>query len=196
MFHWAMQNATTALCWKHSFIKSFWEISNLKIKWSTIWPFQQFSERPRWIVWSCSFSLREVSIVKKREQETDSEKEMNSERYKSQCQKIRISTLTKCFIICLISFSNNLDAQTVKGNTALHYCSLHNKTECLKLLLKAKANTLISEKTCFSFCLFIHQLLYNVFHSITNIMQFPCLRKNVHSTIMSRIFSKNKADCK
>uniref|UniRef100_A0A8C1JQN0 Arf-GAP with SH3 domain, ANK repeat and PH domain-containing protein 3 n=1 Tax=Cyprinus carpio TaxID=7962 RepID=A0A8C1JQN0_CYPCA len=36
---------------------------------------------------------------------------------------------------------NNLDAQTVKGNTALHYCCQHNKTECLKLLLRAKANT-------------------------------------------------------
>ncbi|XP_058646548.1 arf-GAP with SH3 domain, ANK repeat and PH domain-containing protein 1 isoform X2 [Onychostoma macrolepis] len=36
---------------------------------------------------------------------------------------------------------NNLDAQTVKGNTALHYCCQHNKTECLKLLLRAKANS-------------------------------------------------------
>ncbi|XP_051531183.1 arf-GAP with SH3 domain, ANK repeat and PH domain-containing protein 2-like isoform X4 [Myxocyprinus asiaticus] len=36
---------------------------------------------------------------------------------------------------------NNLDAQTAKGNTALHYCCQHNKTECLKLLLRAKANT-------------------------------------------------------
>uniref|UniRef100_A0A672T2R5 Arf-GAP with SH3 domain, ANK repeat and PH domain-containing protein 1-like n=1 Tax=Sinocyclocheilus grahami TaxID=75366 RepID=A0A672T2R5_SINGR len=36
---------------------------------------------------------------------------------------------------------NNLDGQTVKGNSALHYCCQHNKTECLKLLLRAKANT-------------------------------------------------------
>nr|XP_021335526.1 arf-GAP with SH3 domain, ANK repeat and PH domain-containing protein 2 isoform X5 [Danio rerio] len=36
---------------------------------------------------------------------------------------------------------NNLDVQTMKGNTALHYCCQHNKTECLKLLLRAKANT-------------------------------------------------------
>lgn len=41
--------------------------------------------------------------------------------------------------------SNNLDAQTVRKNTALLYCCLHNKTECLKLLLRAKANTHISE---------------------------------------------------
>uniref|UniRef100_A0AAY4DT84 Un-named sa1614 n=1 Tax=Denticeps clupeoides TaxID=299321 RepID=A0AAY4DT84_9TELE len=39
----------------------------------------------------------------------------------------------------------NLDVQTIRGNTALHYCCLHNKTECLKLLLRAKANTHISE---------------------------------------------------
>ncbi|KAK2874203.1 hypothetical protein Q8A67_021356 [Cirrhinus molitorella] len=36
---------------------------------------------------------------------------------------------------------NNVDAQTMKGNTAVHYCCQHNKTECLKLLLRAKANT-------------------------------------------------------
>lgn len=45
----------------------------------------------------------------------------------------------------VFSFSNNLDVQTMKGNTALHYCCQHNKTECLKLLLRAKANTHISE---------------------------------------------------
>lgn len=50
------------------------------------------------------------------------------------------------FFLCLfIWFSKNLDAQTVKGNTALHYCCLHNKTECLKLLLRAKANAHISK---------------------------------------------------
>ncbi|TSK16232.1 Arf-GAP with SH3 domain, ANK repeat and PH domain-containing protein 2 [Bagarius yarrelli] len=46
----------------------------------------------------------------------------------------------------LVHNCNNLDAQTVKGNTALHYCCLHNKTECLKLLLKAKANTNIKNE--------------------------------------------------
>ncbi|KAJ8289480.1 hypothetical protein GJAV_G00001770 [Gymnothorax javanicus] len=35
--------------------------------------------------------------------------------------------------------SGCLEKKTVEGNTALHYCSLHNKTECLKLLLKGKA---------------------------------------------------------
>ncbi|XP_058229072.1 arf-GAP with SH3 domain, ANK repeat and PH domain-containing protein 2 isoform X2 [Hemibagrus wyckioides] len=46
----------------------------------------------------------------------------------------------------LVHNCNNLDAQTVRGNTALHYCCLHNKTECLKLLLKAKANTHIKNE--------------------------------------------------
>ncbi|XP_062842347.1 arf-GAP with SH3 domain, ANK repeat and PH domain-containing protein 2 [Trichomycterus rosablanca] len=46
----------------------------------------------------------------------------------------------------LVHNSNNMDAQTVKGNTALHYCCLHNKTECLKLLLRAKANAHIKNE--------------------------------------------------
>uniref|UniRef100_A0A8C2J3D5 Un-named sa1614 n=1 Tax=Cyprinus carpio TaxID=7962 RepID=A0A8C2J3D5_CYPCA len=52
---------------------------------------------------------------------------------------------SKLPLLLVSCFSNNLDAQTVKGNTALHYCCQHNKTECLKLLLRAKANTHISE---------------------------------------------------
>ncbi|KAG7465980.1 hypothetical protein MATL_G00159960 [Megalops atlanticus] len=35
--------------------------------------------------------------------------------------------------------SGCLEKKTSEGNTALHYSSLHNKTECLKLLLKGKA---------------------------------------------------------
>ncbi|KAJ8259193.1 hypothetical protein COCON_G00182050 [Conger conger] len=41
----------------------------------------------------------------------------------------------------LVHNCNHLDAQTVRVNTPLHYCCLHNRTECLKLLLRAKANT-------------------------------------------------------
>ncbi|XP_078093016.1 arf-GAP with SH3 domain, ANK repeat and PH domain-containing protein 1 isoform X3 [Mustelus asterias] len=37
----------------------------------------------------------------------------------------------------------NLSKKTMKGNTAVHYSCLFNKTECLKLLLRAKANTTI-----------------------------------------------------
>lgn len=35
-------------------------------------------------------------------------------------------------------FSGNLDKQTALGNTVLHYCSMYNKPECLKLLLRGK----------------------------------------------------------
>ncbi|XP_069477736.1 arf-GAP with SH3 domain, ANK repeat and PH domain-containing protein 1 isoform X4 [Ambystoma mexicanum] len=38
----------------------------------------------------------------------------------------------------LVQNCGNLDKQTGKGNTALHYCSRYNKTECLKLLLRGK----------------------------------------------------------
>ncbi|NWI62013.1 ASAP1 protein, partial [Todus mexicanus] len=44
----------------------------------------------------------------------------------------------------LIQNSGSLAKQTVKGNTPLHYSCSHNKPECVKLLLKAKANITIS----------------------------------------------------
>ncbi|XP_029468224.1 arf-GAP with SH3 domain, ANK repeat and PH domain-containing protein 1-like isoform X2 [Rhinatrema bivittatum] len=40
----------------------------------------------------------------------------------------------------LVHNSGTLVKQTVKGNTGLHYCSFYNKTECMKLLLRAKVN--------------------------------------------------------
>ncbi|TRY91496.1 hypothetical protein DNTS_029473 [Danionella cerebrum] len=40
-----------------------------------------------------------------------------------------------------VLLADRTSLHTLKGNTALHYCCLHNKTECLKLLLRAKANT-------------------------------------------------------
>ncbi|XP_061582962.1 arf-GAP with SH3 domain, ANK repeat and PH domain-containing protein 2 isoform X2 [Cololabis saira] len=36
---------------------------------------------------------------------------------------------------------SNVDVQTAAGNTALHYSCLHNKSDCVKLLLRARANT-------------------------------------------------------
>lgn len=39
----------------------------------------------------------------------------------------------------------NLDKQTVKGSTALHYCCLTDNSECLKLLLRGKASIDIGE---------------------------------------------------
>ncbi|XP_024916272.1 arf-GAP with SH3 domain, ANK repeat and PH domain-containing protein 2 [Cynoglossus semilaevis] len=35
---------------------------------------------------------------------------------------------------------SDVDAQTSSGNTALHYSCQHNKTDCVKLLLRARAN--------------------------------------------------------
>lgn len=37
--------------------------------------------------------------------------------------------------------SSNLDTQTTRGSTALHYCSLTDNSECLKLLLRGRAST-------------------------------------------------------
>ncbi|KAF6323094.1 ArfGAP with SH3 domain, ankyrin repeat and PH domain 1 [Rhinolophus ferrumequinum] len=38
----------------------------------------------------------------------------------------------------LVQNCGNLDKQTAVGNTALHYCSMYDKPECLKLLLRSK----------------------------------------------------------
>uniref|UniRef100_A0A670XTN9 ArfGAP with SH3 domain, ankyrin repeat and PH domain 2 n=1 Tax=Pseudonaja textilis TaxID=8673 RepID=A0A670XTN9_PSETE len=46
----------------------------------------------------------------------------------------------------LVQNSGSLLKQTSKGNTPLHYCSLHNKPECIKLLLRAKANITITNE--------------------------------------------------
>ncbi|XP_042636845.1 arf-GAP with SH3 domain, ANK repeat and PH domain-containing protein 1 [Orycteropus afer afer] len=38
----------------------------------------------------------------------------------------------------LVQNCGNLDKQTALGNTVLHYCSMHGKPECLKLILRGK----------------------------------------------------------
>ncbi|KAM6455646.1 arf-GAP with SH3 domain, ANK repeat and PH domain-containing protein 1 isoform 3-T3 [Liasis olivaceus] len=38
----------------------------------------------------------------------------------------------------LVQNCGNLDKQTALGNTVVHYCSIYNKPECLKLVLKGK----------------------------------------------------------
>ncbi|XP_075881231.1 arf-GAP with SH3 domain, ANK repeat and PH domain-containing protein 1 [Nelusetta ayraudi] len=40
----------------------------------------------------------------------------------------------------------NVDMQTCSGNTALHYSCLHNKSDCVRLLLRARANTQIKNE--------------------------------------------------
>ncbi|KAI4878465.1 hypothetical protein NFI96_021774 [Prochilodus magdalenae] len=42
--------------------------------------------------------------------------------------------------------SGNLDKQTSKGSTALHYCCLTDSSECLKLLLRGKASVTITNE--------------------------------------------------
>ncbi|XP_067402982.1 arf-GAP with SH3 domain, ANK repeat and PH domain-containing protein 2-like [Emydura macquarii macquarii] len=46
----------------------------------------------------------------------------------------------------LVQNSGSLMKQTAKGNTPLHYCCLHNKPECIKLLLRAKASIAITNE--------------------------------------------------
>lgn len=53
----------------------------------------------------------------------------------------------KCNNLYVISCSLNLDKQTVKGSTALHYCCLTDNSECLKLLLRGKASIDIGKGT-------------------------------------------------
>ncbi|KAK2884162.1 hypothetical protein Q8A67_017799 [Cirrhinus molitorella] len=44
----------------------------------------------------------------------------------------------------LVQNSSNLDKQTAKGSTALHYCCLTDNSECMKLLLRGKASVTIT----------------------------------------------------
>ncbi|XP_041043949.1 arf-GAP with SH3 domain, ANK repeat and PH domain-containing protein 2a [Carcharodon carcharias] len=46
----------------------------------------------------------------------------------------------------LVQNSGNLDKQTTKGSTALHYCCLNDNVECLKLLLRGKASIEIANE--------------------------------------------------
>lgn len=46
----------------------------------------------------------------------------------------------------LVENASNLDAATVDGHTAVHYCALYNQPECLKLLLRSGANVSVETK--------------------------------------------------
>uniref|UniRef100_A0A672PVE8 Arf-GAP with SH3 domain, ANK repeat and PH domain-containing protein 1-like n=1 Tax=Sinocyclocheilus grahami TaxID=75366 RepID=A0A672PVE8_SINGR len=53
---------------------------------------------------------------------------------------VRISEKTSLALVDFLAQNCGcLEKKTAEGNTALHYCALYNKPECLKLLLKAKA---------------------------------------------------------
>ncbi|KAJ8389188.1 hypothetical protein AAFF_G00122080 [Aldrovandia affinis] len=47
----------------------------------------------------------------------------------------------------LVQNSGNLDKQTERGNTALHYCCLYEKHECVKLLLRGKPATDVANQS-------------------------------------------------
>ncbi|KAJ8011390.1 hypothetical protein DPEC_G00057690 [Dallia pectoralis] len=47
----------------------------------------------------------------------------------------------------LVQNSGNLDRQTDNGNTALHYCCLYERPECLKLLLRGKPDIHLANHT-------------------------------------------------
>ena len=46
----------------------------------------------------------------------------------------------------LVQNSRSLDAQNKDGNTPLHYCVMQNKVECMRLLLRSKADPGIENK--------------------------------------------------
>ncbi|XP_057199971.1 arf-GAP with SH3 domain, ANK repeat and PH domain-containing protein 2a isoform X4 [Triplophysa rosa] len=54
---------------------------------------------------------------------------------------VRLVDRTSLHIVDFLTQNSlNLDKQTVKGSTALHYCCLTDNSECLKLLLRGKAS--------------------------------------------------------
>lgn len=57
--------------------------------------------------------------------------------------------------------SLNLDKQTVKGSTALHYCCLTDNSECLKLLLRGKATIEIGEELHYYFFFSLSQVAFS-----------------------------------
>ncbi|MBN3310299.1 arf-GAP with SH3 domain, ANK repeat and PH domain-containing protein 2a [Amia ocellicauda] len=61
---------------------------------------------------------------------------------------VRLVDRTSLHIVdFLTQNSGNLDKQTTKGSTALHYCCLTDNVECLKLLLRGKASIDIANES-------------------------------------------------
>ncbi|KAM9121069.1 arf-GAP with SH3 domain, ANK repeat and PH domain-containing protein 1-like isoform 1-T1 [Pangshura tecta] len=62
-------------------------------------------------------------------------------------QAVLLADRTSLHIVdFLVQNSGSLVKQTVKGNTPLHYCCRHNKPECLKLFVRAKASITITNE--------------------------------------------------
>uniref|UniRef100_UPI00358EBE00 arf-GAP with SH3 domain, ANK repeat and PH domain-containing protein 2-like isoform X2 n=1 Tax=Myxine glutinosa TaxID=7769 RepID=UPI00358EBE00 len=55
---------------------------------------------------------------------------------------VRLADINSLHLVdFLVQNSRNLNRQTVLGNSPLHYCCLHDQSECLKLLLRSRAST-------------------------------------------------------
>uniref|UniRef100_A0A8C6TR39 ArfGAP with SH3 domain, ankyrin repeat and PH domain 2a n=1 Tax=Neogobius melanostomus TaxID=47308 RepID=A0A8C6TR39_9GOBI len=62
---------------------------------------------------------------------------------------VRLVDRTSLHIVDFLTQNSlNLDKQTTKGSTALHYCCLTDNSECLKLLLRGKASIEIGAGEC------------------------------------------------
>uniref|UniRef100_A0A8C5GHL5 Arf-GAP domain-containing protein n=1 Tax=Gouania willdenowi TaxID=441366 RepID=A0A8C5GHL5_GOUWI len=60
---------------------------------------------------------------------------------------VRLVDRTSLHIVDFLTQNSlNLDKQTAKGSTALHYCCLTDNSECLKLLLRGKLNKALAGK--------------------------------------------------
>uniref|UniRef100_A0A8C6TTP0 ArfGAP with SH3 domain, ankyrin repeat and PH domain 2a n=1 Tax=Neogobius melanostomus TaxID=47308 RepID=A0A8C6TTP0_9GOBI len=101
---------------------------------------------------------------------------------------VRLVDRTSLHIVDFLTQNSlNLDKQTTKGSTALHYCCLTDNSECLKLLLRGKASIEIGEKmhirTCDVFTrhllchvLMLTQALAGKFHGHVHVEYEWCLR--------------------
>ncbi|KAG7248581.1 hypothetical protein CRUP_006334, partial [Coryphaenoides rupestris] len=60
---------------------------------------------------------------------------------------VRLVDRTSLHIVDFLTQNSlNLDKQTAKGSSALHYCCLTDNSECLKLLLRGKASIEIANE--------------------------------------------------
>uniref|UniRef100_A0A673GKZ3 Arf-GAP with SH3 domain, ANK repeat and PH domain-containing protein 1-like n=1 Tax=Sinocyclocheilus rhinocerous TaxID=307959 RepID=A0A673GKZ3_9TELE len=89
----------------------------------------------------------------------------------------------------LVQNSGNLDKQTERGNTALHYCCLYEKHECLKLLLRGKPATDISE---LHMHVWFYPIYFFTFHQIY--LCFNTIQKHITALFCFSIVALRKID--
>uniref|UniRef100_A0A663F932 ArfGAP with SH3 domain, ankyrin repeat and PH domain 2 n=1 Tax=Aquila chrysaetos chrysaetos TaxID=223781 RepID=A0A663F932_AQUCH len=66
---------------------------------------------------------------------------------RNKCVLLSVDRTSLHIVDFLVQNSGNLDKQTCKGSTALHYCCLTDNVECLKLLLRGKASIEIANES-------------------------------------------------